>query len=412
MEIPKSIIPLEPYTKDRFQRARLVAERYFTLAHPWLPIISKRLFYDLISNPLKPPHADTVLLLSCMDLVTWLPSDSPTETSPKSLSYAAAKRSLLEDEIIGAFTIQHLHAMILVALYELGHGIYPAAYMSIGACVRYGVALGIHPRNASGLNEPSSTLLEQEERRRAWWAMLILDRFVLLGCPTRSPMAPSPELDDLLPSDDVEYDQGTINRDQLSTLSSQASLKMGMLARLSQACYLLGRTFRHTNDTNVDETFHREEAMQLDRTIRALINLSYAEGAVRRMAVCAQTGICYSALMTLHDPKSSRTDPEHIQNAFAFSKSIAEETSDNTLIFFNGSPISVDNLSPLLSHWAYQAAVIFIRLSRATGEEAAQRLGMLKTKLRVLSRRWKTADAYLQILEAREVMGMDAFVSS
>ena len=179
MEIPKSIIPLEPYTKDRFQRARLVAERYFTLAHPWLPIISKRLFYDLISNPLKPPHADTVLLLSCMDLVTWLPSDSPTETSPKSLSYAAAKRSLLEDEIIGAFTIQHLHAMILVALYELGHGIYPAAYMSIGACVRYGVALGIHPRNASGLNEPSSTLLEQEERRRAWWAMLILDRWVL-----------------------------------------------------------------------------------------------------------------------------------------------------------------------------------------------------------------------------------------
>ncbi|KAK5011152.1 hypothetical protein LTR39_004577, partial [Cryomyces antarcticus] len=68
---------------------------------------------------------------------------------------------------------------------------------------------------------------------------------------------------------------------------------MGMLARLSQAAYLLGRVFKHTKDSTVNDLYHEEEKKQLDRTLRALLNLSYVDGAMRRMAVCAQTGICY-----------------------------------------------------------------------------------------------------------------------
>ena len=39
--------------------------------------------------------------------------------------------------------ILYLQALILVALYEYGHGIYPAAWMTVGQCVRYADFLGI-----------------------------------------------------------------------------------------------------------------------------------------------------------------------------------------------------------------------------------------------------------------------------
>jgi len=68
---------------------------------------------------------------------------------------------------------------------------------------------------------------------------------------------------------------------------------MGMFARMCQATYLLGRVLRHVADTNSDDRFHREEAVQLERTIRALNNLSHIEFRSRRMAVCPQTALCY-----------------------------------------------------------------------------------------------------------------------
>lgn len=62
--------------------------------------------------------------------------------SPRTAVYNATKYFYLEVE--GSFYISVLQAGILIALYELGHGIYPAAFLSIGACARYAHALGIN----------------------------------------------------------------------------------------------------------------------------------------------------------------------------------------------------------------------------------------------------------------------------
>jgi hypothetical protein len=64
-----------------------------------------------------------------------------------------------------------------LALYELGHAIYPAAFLSIGACARYAHALGINVSRTLKTRKVL-TLVEVEERRRVWWAIVILDRFV------------------------------------------------------------------------------------------------------------------------------------------------------------------------------------------------------------------------------------------
>lgn len=178
VKIP-STMPISPYSKIQIERARLIADRYFALAHPWMTIVSKKQFYNQITNPLAPPQADTGLLLSCLELITWSPAQ-PLDRKPKTGAYVAAKRSILEAELAGVFSVRLIQAMLLVAIYELGHAIYPATYMTIGNCARLGLALGIDPQGVAKAQNVNPTLLEQEEKRRAWWAILILDRFVFI----------------------------------------------------------------------------------------------------------------------------------------------------------------------------------------------------------------------------------------
>ena len=155
--------------------ARRIASQYFDTVHTWLPIISKKRFFDHLLNPLFELRADVALLCICMKLVTWSAPD--LDTDPETLLYSTAKQYLIDLETAGVFTLQTLQSCIFIAIYELGHAIYPSAYMSIGTCTRYAFALGVSWRPAAGANMNNILCwVEQEERRRVWWAIIILDR--------------------------------------------------------------------------------------------------------------------------------------------------------------------------------------------------------------------------------------------
>lgn len=65
-----------------------------------------------------------------------------------------------------------LQVGLLVALYELGHGIYPAAFLTIESCTRYAYALGINVSQKVSTKRVI-TLVEVEERRRVWWPLVV-----------------------------------------------------------------------------------------------------------------------------------------------------------------------------------------------------------------------------------------------
>lgn len=92
-------------------------------------------------------------------------------------TYQLAKRSYSESITTGLLTIETLQAGVLLALYEIGHAIYPAAYLSVGACARHGTALDLDKSisRSESLHLPWRDI---EERRRVWWSILILDRYV------------------------------------------------------------------------------------------------------------------------------------------------------------------------------------------------------------------------------------------
>jgi hypothetical protein len=115
----------------------------------------------------------------CMKMMLWSPSEKANENAnPKTSAYLTAKRFQRELEVAGVFSLQSLQAGLLIALYEICHAIYPAAYLSLGSCAKYGIALGVDNESASNLNEQLDWV-ELEERNRVWWAILILDRYGL-----------------------------------------------------------------------------------------------------------------------------------------------------------------------------------------------------------------------------------------
>lgn len=154
---------------------RAVASKFFSHIHLWMPFISKRRFYDHYLQAFSLSQPDVVLLFLCLKLIVSLPPSN--RRSPRTSLYHAAKHFHLELEGYGVFSTLVLQAGMLLALYEVGHGIYPAAFLTIGACARYAQALGINI-SSSTTTRKVLTLVEVEERRRIWWAIVILDRSV------------------------------------------------------------------------------------------------------------------------------------------------------------------------------------------------------------------------------------------
>jgi hypothetical protein len=192
LEIPIPGVSIPPYLIEllrHIENVRDMAASFFSDIYPWMPILSKSWFCNHLLNPLSPRRADSMLLLLSVRLITWFPStpgalgspglgspeDPRTLEDPRTPLYLAVKRFFLELETAGTFTLRHVQAGVLIGLYELGHAIYPAAYISVGVCARLAVALGFDKDIKRGTNTGLSWE-QTEERRRVWWAILMLDR--------------------------------------------------------------------------------------------------------------------------------------------------------------------------------------------------------------------------------------------
>ena len=178
IEMPRTAPPVPPHILHLLgdtTEIRATANKYFEHVHLWMPFISKKRFYDIYLHPGFQTQPDIVLLLLSLKLIITLPPTS--SRNPRTSLYHAIKHFYLEVEISNAFSIPVLQAGVLVGLYELGHAVYPAAFLTVGACARYAYALGINV--CGSLNTKRVlTLVEVEERRRVWWAIVILDRCV------------------------------------------------------------------------------------------------------------------------------------------------------------------------------------------------------------------------------------------
>lgn len=142
---------------------------FFKTVHTWMPIVCKRGFSELLVKRMMHEKAELYLLVLSMQLCT---SGVPES---RSRFYEVVKQYHASLEQSGAMSLMVLQAGVLITLYELGHGIYPEAYLSVAQCARYGTALGVDATIASR-ETAARKWANLEEARRVWWSILVLDR--------------------------------------------------------------------------------------------------------------------------------------------------------------------------------------------------------------------------------------------
>jgi len=172
--------------------ARESAKHYFQSTHHWFPVgellqhphpcstVSLTIVVSLMritrmlncAGGLK--SADTVALLVSMRLLAQ-GREKSLQGETQSAMYRSVKAAIAACEQHGQLSTDLLGAMVLTSMYEVAHGIYPAAYFTIGSCARACCTIGLHnKRFATQLTKGTDTWTEVEERRRLWWATLLL----------------------------------------------------------------------------------------------------------------------------------------------------------------------------------------------------------------------------------------------
>jgi hypothetical protein len=169
LELPRSDTHFSTSLSSVIDDARDIASKYFSTIHLWLSIISKHTFYNTLLNPLAGRRVELGLLTLAMKLCC---------SSPDFTLYGQIKaiHSEVEKSVL---SITVLQMGLLIALHEISQAIYPAAYLTVGVCARYALALGVD-RNVveSATNRDGISWNDIEERRRVWWGVLAFDRCV------------------------------------------------------------------------------------------------------------------------------------------------------------------------------------------------------------------------------------------
>lgn len=178
-----------------------------------------------------------------------------------------------------------------------------------------------------------------EERRRLWWAVLILDRYVHVGFRFRPLCTPKIPPDEILPARDGSWDLGvclssdkpceraiemlipsaqelTVN--PLLVMSIEASTSVDPFARTCQAAHLLGWVCEHVNQhpSSADADMHFSQAFVISKALKALLTMLNSESSHKtqkeRQKFFAARGLIYAGLNTLYDVHSC-VEPDDVE---------------------------------------------------------------------------------------------------
>lgn len=402
-------------------------EHYFATVHTYYPIISKIRLYQHLSNPLHEPGSDIALLFLAMKLAC---SEIPEGMPPQTQLYQDVKSFYHYVESQNGYSIQMMQALQLIAMYEMGNAIYPAAYLSIGNAARIGHAMGLHAKDVPQMLPRPTTWTEQEERRRVWWGVVLLERFINLGHRGKPFATNDPGLETHLPTDDGSWDRGQMLVAAPLSLSASQTIKAAPFARTCQAAHLMGKVIRHIDDKTIPCEYRFQDALQLSRTMRALADVipndHDEQDPDMKPPLCTSIAICYSSLLTLYDAYSCTERAEeftHEDQLVMQKESIEGLNEYSSRVFELGRQVKsiierhgTAGLSPMIVDSTYQGAANcrhtvlnlistpedllthlldawYVRES--SDPVCGERLAELKEVLIMLDRRWRVAGQYL-----------------
>ncbi len=150
--------------------------QYFQGVHRWLPILSQKRFHDRLADHQITPSADFAILLLAMSLITQYPSTEPEADQNREVLYLATKTMFAQVQAFIPSSLLLAQSGIILAYYELAHGMIEGAYVTVGSTARMAFALGLHNTHCSLDIPGSNAWLDEEEALCTWWGLVVLDR--------------------------------------------------------------------------------------------------------------------------------------------------------------------------------------------------------------------------------------------
>ncbi|KAB8273796.1 hypothetical protein BDV30DRAFT_248870 [Aspergillus minisclerotigenes] len=370
---------------------------YIQSIHPWFPIIAQT-FQDQLPKSWNEASLDYTLLAFCISLLCTSPPPSSGDGTLSGLqsAYLQVKSWIAVIEGLGITSLKIVQARTLVTLFEVAHGFYPAAYISIGTTVRAGDALKLHaylpPSSSSSTTDESAS----EEAVLIGCAIRILDRYVMVQSGHRPPLACSLSkgIHDL---NKVPWPTG-IEKDTRHPL--------WQLSRIFEASTLLDNIHNALHNPTSEQTFNMEELRLLLETSYSLRTLLIDEVEDADQIYSGGLGLCHIGLLLAYEngTKVQITDAQTLtcQTLATSSLNPLLTTITNTVYPFVSSTqaIDLDRLPPFITFLVYKAASIMTKRMwmETDSSETLRKLRILRGFLKMVNARWLCGEYYLSLL--------------
>ncbi|KAL2842084.1 hypothetical protein BJX68DRAFT_244937 [Aspergillus pseudodeflectus] len=370
---------------------------YIQSIHPWFPIIAQTP-PDQLPQSWNEASLDYTLLALCISLLCTSPPPSSGDGTLSGLqsAYLHVKSWIAVIEGLGITSLKIVQARTLVTLFEVAHGFYPAAYISIGTTVRAADALEIHtdfsPSSSSSTTDESG----REEAVIIGWAIRILDRYVTIQSGHRPSLTRS-LVKGIHDPNKIPWPTG-LEKDTRSPL--------WQLARMFEASTLLDNIHNVLHNPTSERAFNVEEIGLLVETSYSLRTLLIEEVEDADQIYSGGLGLCHTGLLLAYEngTRVQITDGQSLtcQSLATSSLNPVLTTITNMVYpFVNGTQtIDFDRLPPFITFLVYKAAsLVTERMWMETGSsEPLRKLRILRGFLKMVSARWLCGEYYLGLL--------------
>ena len=279
---------------------RSISAGFFIGTHQRISTISRIRFNQSLQSLATGPREDFAILCLTILLIQQMPTGRATVV--QSPLYATVKSFINMLEASNDVSIELVHCRVLVTFYEMGHGLHTAAYVSLAGSARLARTLGLHRKPWRYVDGDTGKIL-LEEKKRVWWAIANMDRFINLCLGDALFTTNDSERRDPLPIEDLLWSEIPDEEDLEPFIASSPSLetpfdvRVGQMARECQISHLAGRVVRHVFEPLANQDFRVEEGLQLERTLKAYLPL-LANEELEIGKYCGAFGVC-NRLVTL-----------------------------------------------------------------------------------------------------------------
>ncbi|KAE8140492.1 hypothetical protein BDV38DRAFT_279993 [Aspergillus pseudotamarii] len=362
-------------------RIRAAAAVYFRTIHPWFPILAEAPFKKRLSHILTHTSPELGLLTLCMVLLAAKPVDDEIPPRMRSL-YILVKGFIASLEATEINSLELLQCRLLLTIYEVGHGMYPAAYISMGANVRAAVALGANGVSKTQLEETFRSSERADEARRTWRGIIITDRFVLSSSVC---------------TDSEAFD-----------LTLTPSKHLYHFNKLAQASRILEQVLTHVHEPVQHMEFFNAEAIQILKTLSSFRGTVQDDNIVPHSLCCSAVAISRSALMTILEFgcnfMAPRPEPCAALSYELLQDMIAELVNASESFAAQVTPADLEGLPVFVVHSVYKAAQLLLGLLRDSSKIDSRRaVSVLERVLHRMGTRWMAGKRYLDDLKRQVV---------